>query len=103
VSRDSLTRRLRCPRPALPTTEIPTADPAYIAKVKTAAPEQIVNKASIVMMQRGKPRELQRVSNGFTCLIGPDGRPLGADAKGMEWIKSMGDRTPRRTRSGSPN
>jgi hypothetical protein len=65
VSRDSLTRRLRCPRPALPTTEIPTADPAYIAKVKTAAPEQIVNKASIVMMQRGKPRELQRVSNGF--------------------------------------
>jgi hypothetical protein len=34
-----------------PTAEIPTAEPAYIAKVKTAAPEQIVNKASIVMMQ----------------------------------------------------
>jgi len=30
-----------------------------VAKVKTAAPEPIVNKASIIMVQAGKPRELQ--------------------------------------------
>jgi hypothetical protein len=76
-----------------PTAEIPTAEPAYIAKVKTAAPEPIVKKASIVMMQGGKARELQRGSNGYTCLISPDGTPLCADQNGMEWIKAVGDRT----------
>jgi hypothetical protein len=76
-----------------PTAEIPTAEPAYIAKVKTAAPENIVNKASIVMMQGDKSRELQRGSNGYTCLIAPDGTPLCADQNGMEWIKAVGART----------
>ena len=76
-----------------PTAEIPTDERAYIAKVKTAAPEQIVKKASIVMMQGGKPRELQRGSNGYTCLIGPDGTPLCADQNGMEWIQAVGNRT----------
>jgi len=74
-----------------PTAEIPTTEPAYIAKVKTAAPEQIVNKASIVMMQGGgKSRELQAGSNGYTCLISPDGTPLCADQNGMEWMKAVG-------------
>jgi hypothetical protein len=76
-----------------PTAEIPTSESAYVAKVKTAAPEQIVNKASIVMMQGGKSRELQRGSNGYTCLIGPDGTPLCADQNGMEWVKAVGART----------
>ena len=77
-----------------PTAEIPTAEPAYIAKVKTAAPEHIVNKASIVMMQTGgKSRELQAGSNGYTCLIAPDGTPLCADQNGMEWIKAVGGKT----------
>ena len=52
-----------------PTAEVPTSEPAYLAKVKTAAPEHIVNKAAIIMMQEGKPKELQAGSNGFTCLI----------------------------------
>jgi hypothetical protein len=64
-----------------------------LAKVKTAAPEQIVSKASIMMMQEGKPRELQAGSNGFTCLIIPDGTPLCADQNGMEWMKAIGERT----------
>ena len=64
---------------AFPTKEVPTSEPEYIAKVKTAAPEQIVSKASIVMMQDGKPRTLQTGSNGYTCLIIPDGTPTCAD------------------------
>jgi hypothetical protein len=72
-----------------PTEEVPTSEPAYLAKVKTAAPEQIVSKATIVMMQDGKPRTLQTGSNGFTCLISPDGTPTCADANGMEWIKAV--------------
>jgi hypothetical protein len=73
-----------------PTADVPSSEPEYIAKIKTAAPEQIVSKASIVMMQDGKLRELQAGSNGFTCLIGPDGTPLCADQNGMEWVKSIG-------------
>jgi hypothetical protein len=76
-----------------PTAEIPTSESAYIAKVKTAAPELIVSKASIIMMREGKPRELQAGSNGFTCLIGPDGTPLCADQNGMEWVTSIGAST----------
>src|SRR5919205_3756957 len=77
-----------------PTTEVPTSEPAYLAKVKTAAPEHIVNKASIIMMQEGKPRELQAGSNGFTCLIDPNGTPLCADQNAMEWSKAIRERTP---------
>jgi len=80
-----------------PTEEIPTSEPAYLAKVKTAAPEQIVSKASIIMMQEGKPRSLQSGTNGFTCLIGPDGTPLCADENGMEWLNAV------RSKSDPPN
>jgi hypothetical protein len=75
-----------------PTTDIPTTEREYIAKVKTAAPERIVSKASITMMQGGKPRELQPGSNGFTCLISPDGTPLCADQNAMEWMNAIRDR-----------
>src|SRR5215813_3217990 len=76
-----------------PTAEVPTAEPAYPAKVKTAAPEHIVSNASILMMQEGKPRELQAGSNGFTCLIAPDGTPFCADQNGMAWMKSVSAHT----------
>src|SRR4051794_21420688 len=76
-----------------PTAEIPTSEPEYLAKVKTAAPEQIVSKSSIVMMQDGKPRSLQTGSNGFTCLIVPDGTPTCADENAMEWMKAVGSKS----------
>jgi hypothetical protein len=75
---------------AFPTDEVPTSEPDYIAKVKTAAPEEIVSKASIVMMQDGKPRALQAGSNGFTCMVAPDGTPLCADANGVKWLQAVG-------------
>ena len=65
-----------------PTADVPTSEPAYLTKVKTAAPEQIVSKASIIMVQDGKPRELQAGSNGFTCLISPDGTPYAPTRTG---------------------
>ena len=56
---------------AFPTDEVPTSEAAYLAKVKTAAPEQIVANATIVMTQDGKPKSLQTGTNGFTCMISP--------------------------------
>jgi hypothetical protein len=38
---------------AFPTAKVPTSEAAYMAKVKTAAPEEIVAKATIVMTQDG--------------------------------------------------
>lgn len=79
---------------AFPTEEVPTSEPAYLAKVKTAAPEQIVAKASIVMMKDGKPtKTLQTGTNGYTCLIGSDGTPLCADENGMAWLNAIGSKS----------
>ena len=78
---------------AFPTEEVPTSEPAYLAKVKTAAPAEIVAKASIVMMQDGKPKSLQTGTNGFTCLISPDGTPLCADENGMAWVNAIGSKS----------
>ena len=43
---------------AFPTEEVPKSEAEYMAKVRTAAPEQIVSKATIIMMQDGKPKPL---------------------------------------------
>jgi hypothetical protein len=78
-----------------PAPEVPKSEPEYIAKAKTAAPEAIVNKATIVMMQSdGSSKILQSGSNGFTCLVTGDGTPACADANGMEWFKAVGAKAP---------
>jgi hypothetical protein len=75
---------------ALPTEEIPKAEPAYIAKVKTAAPASVVNNATITMPQPdGSSRTVQTGSNGFTCFIGNDGTPECDDENAMEWRKAL--------------
>jgi len=74
---------------ALPTADIPTAEPEYLAKVRTAAPEQIVSKSTITMiMKDGTTKTLQSGTNGFTCFIGGDGTPVCADENAMEWRKA---------------
>ena len=78
---------------AFPTEEVPTSEPAYLAKVKTAAPEQIVAEASIITMQEGKSRSLQTGTNGFTCEISEDGTPLCADENGMAWVNAIGSKS----------
>src|SRR5215469_9873081 len=75
---------------AFPTTEVPTSEPAYLAKVKTAAPEQIVAKANIVMKQAdGSMKTLQSGNNGYTCMINGSGKPLCADDNGLAWMKAL--------------
>ena len=77
-----------------PLPRFPRSEPEYITKTKTAAPASIVNGATIVMMQeKGEPKILQTGSNGFTCLVNPEGTPLCADANAMEWRKAVGGKT----------
>jgi len=82
------------PALAFPTEEVPTSEAAYIAKVKTGAPEQIVAKATIVMMKDGKPTNLQTGTNGYTCTIDPTGTPLCADENATEWRKAVAAKAP---------
>src|SRR5262252_4036944 len=78
---------------AFPTAEVPTSEAAYLAKVKTAAPGDIVAKATIVMTQDGKERSLQNGTNGFTCFISGDGTPLCGDEAGIAWFKAIGSQS----------
>jgi hypothetical protein len=74
-----------------PTPDVPKTEAEYLAKVRTAAPESIVNEATITMAQEnGQVKTLQEGSNGFTCLVGSDGTPLCADANAMAWRKAVG-------------
>lgn len=78
-----------------PTPEVPKSEPEYVAKVKTAAPEGIVRKATIVMPQsHGNAKTLQTGTNGFTCMVTSDGTPACADANGMEWFKAVETKAP---------
>ena len=43
-----------------------------------------------MMQEKGDAKTLQTGSNGFTCLVDPEGTPLCADAKRMEWRKAVG-------------
>jgi len=75
---------------AFPTAEVPTSEAAYVAKLKTAAPEEIVAKSTILMTQDGKERSIQTGTNGFTCFISRDGTPLCGDEAGIAWFKAIG-------------
>jgi hypothetical protein len=80
---------------SIPDPRSSQSEPEYVAKAKTAAPESIVNEATIVMRQEeGDPKTLQTGSNGFTCLVSNDGRPLCADPNGMEWMAIGAKATP---------
>jgi len=73
-----------------PTDEVPKTEPEYLAKVKTAAPASVVNKATITMPQAdGSSKTLQAGTNGFTCFIGDDGTPECDDDNAMEWRKAL--------------
>ena len=45
------------------------------------------------MMQDGKRKSLQAGTNGFTCMISPDGTPLCADENGMAWNDAVRSET----------
>ena len=74
---------------SLPTEDIPKSEPEYLAKVRTAAPRQIVEKSTITMkMPDGTTKTLQSGTNGFTCFIGSDGTPQCADDNAIAWMKA---------------
>ena len=73
-----------------PSAEVPKDPARYIAKARRAAPDALVDQATYAMRQPdGSFKVVQQGTNGFTCLVMPDGTPACADAGGMEWIKAV--------------
>jgi hypothetical protein len=58
---------------------------AYMKKLATAAPAQIVRDATIARMENGKMQTLKQGTNGFTCMVIGGNTPMCADANAMEW------------------
>ncbi len=65
-------------------------DADFMAKVMTAAPQAIVQGATIVAMDKtGAMRTVQQGSNDFTCTVVPDGTPMCIDKNGWGWMNAM--------------
>ncbi|MGB8521178.1 MAG: hypothetical protein WCD38_13545 [Candidatus Tumulicola sp.] len=65
------------------------SDSEYMAKILTAAPENVVKGATIVQMNAdGSMRTLQTGTNGFTCMM-LDVTPGCADQNAMAWMKAL--------------
>ncbi|HEY1260988.1 MAG TPA: hypothetical protein VGF34_17195 [Stellaceae bacterium] len=60
-------------------------DAAYLKKLMTGAPAQIVRDATIARMNNGKMQTLKQGTNGFTCMVIGGDTPMCADANAMEW------------------
>jgi hypothetical protein len=69
------------------------SDADYIAKVMTSAPEAVAKGATVVAMEGGSMRVLQKGSNEWTCMIMPDGVPMCTDPAGMEWVHAVVTKT----------
>lgn len=73
-----------------PTEEVPKTLDGYLAKVKTAAPPNVVNNATITRTPpEGITQIIQSGSNGYTCFIGDDGIPECDDPNALEWRKAL--------------
>jgi len=57
----------------------------YIAIIKSAAPADLIDDATIVRMEGSSMQTVQEGSNGWTCMTDQIGVPMCADANALEW------------------
>jgi hypothetical protein len=60
-------------------------DQAYVKKIQSGAPAQIVRDATIVRMANGQMQTLKQGTSDFTCMVMPNGTPMCADKNAVEW------------------
>jgi hypothetical protein len=73
-----------------PTDEVPRTLDGYLAKIRTAAPPNVVNNATITRTPPdGLAQVIQSGTNGYTCFVGSDGTPECDDANALEWRKAL--------------
>jgi len=57
----------------------------YITLIKSAAPTDLVDGATIIRMDGSAMQTVQKGSNGWTCMTDQIGVPMCADANAFEW------------------
>jgi len=57
----------------------------YIAVIKSAAPADLIDDATIVRMEGSAVQTVQEGRNGWTCMTDQIGVPMCADANALEW------------------
>jgi hypothetical protein len=65
----------------------PVTDEAYMKRVMSAAPPQIVADATVTRMQNGAMQTLKKGTNEWTCMEN-NGTPMCMDPNAMEWAHS---------------
>ncbi len=68
-------------------------DEAYMKRVMTAAPPQVVQAATIVRMENGSMQTLKKGTNDFTCMEA-NGVPMCMDPNAMEWAHAWQSHAP---------
>jgi len=72
----------------------PVSDKQLMQKLRGAAPQNIVDHATILnMAPDGKMKVVREGSNGWTCMD-PGGAPMCADQPAMEWVQAWQDKGP---------
>ncbi|HKW55287.1 MAG TPA: hypothetical protein VJO12_16470 [Stellaceae bacterium] len=62
-------------------------DEQLIQALSTAAPQHVVEHATILNMRDGKMQAVREGNNGWTCMD-PGGAPMCADKAAMEWAQA---------------
>ncbi|MBV9776455.1 MAG: hypothetical protein JO143_05330 [Acetobacteraceae bacterium] len=76
------------------------SDQEYMQQVTKAAPQQIVEQATVLRMHKGEMRTVKKGTNEFTCMVSPAGSPMCMDPDAMEWAKAWQSHGPAPDKTG---
>jgi hypothetical protein len=77
----------------------PVTDEAYMKRVMSAAPPQIVADATVTRMQNGAMQTLKKGTNEWTCMEN-NGTPMCMDPNAMEWAHAWQSHGPATDKTG---
>src|SRR5215813_8705234 len=78
----------------------PTSDRQLMQKLRGAAPQHILDNATILNMgPDGKMKVVKEGHNGWTCMD-PGGAPMCADKAAMEWAQAWQEKGPAPQKAG---
>jgi hypothetical protein len=76
-----------------------TTDQDYVKRVRTAAPPQIVEQATVVRMTESSMQTLRKGTNAWTCMEA-NGVPMCLDPNAMEWAHAWQTHGPATDKTG---
>ena len=72
----------------------------YIARIKRAAPPEVVDDATVVRFEGSEMRTIKKGTNEWTCMINPTDTPMCMDPNAMEWAHAWQTHGPEPQKTG---